>query len=204
MIANLAVQHFTPPEYLDWEAQQPVKYEYLNGEVYAMTGGTLAHNDIALNLYAALRSHVRARKCRINVADAKVEVSSRAYFYPDVVVSCHPQDQRAIDLIRHPTLIIEVLSPSTAGFDRGDKFKAYRRIASLQEYILVDAETMNVDCYRRSTYASQPHQSTWELTAYSPEENPTDSSNPEIVFTSIDFQCLLSLIYEEVIFSERS
>lgn len=199
MIADPKKQPMTPIEYLEWEAQQPFKYEYLHGIPYAMTGGTIPHNDIALNLYRILYPHLRTKGCRVNVADVKVQVSSNGpYFYPDIVVSCDDQDRRARQLIQAPCLIVEVLSPGTAGFDRGDKFRAYRRLSTLQEYVLIDSETRSVDCYRRNDRGK------WELTAYPPDEESDNDSDPEVQFTSIDFRCPLSLIYEDIDFPEPS
>jgi Uma2 family endonuclease len=150
-------QPMTVVEYLAWETEQPIKYEYVNyeyvyeyvnyeyvnGQVYAMAGGTLPHNDIAVNLTSALRAFLRGTGCKVRMADAKVRVSAAGpYFYPDLVVSCDDRDQRAIEAISYPKCIVEVLSPSTAaGFDRGDKFRYYRRISTLEEYLLlIDAE----------------------------------------------------------------
>lgn len=105
-------QKMSTEEYLEWEPYQDVRYEYINGEVLAMTGGTIPHNDIALNLYRNLYPHLRSRGCRINVSDVKVQVSSKSpYYYPDVVVSCDPQDLNARKFIQNPKLIVEVLSP---------------------------------------------------------------------------------------------
>lgn len=191
MIANAQPQGLTPTEYLTWEAEQPIKYEYIDGEAYAMTGGTLPHNDIALNLYSQLRPYLRERGCRGNVADAKVQVSAAGpYFYPDLVVSCDDRDLKATDAIHYPKLIVEVLSPSTAGFDRGDKFKFYRRISTLQEYVLIDAEKVGVDCYRKTSRGK------WELTAY--PEDAEDRENPILELVSLDFSCPLALVYEAV------
>lgn len=191
MIANAQRQPMSPAEYLAWESEQPIKHEYINGEVCAMTGGTLPHNDIALNLYSQLRPHLRARGCRSNVADAQVRVSEQGpYFYPDLVVSCDDRDRRATEAIQYPKLIVEVLSSSTAGFDRGDKFKFYRRIPTLQEYVLIDAEKVGVDCYRKTSAGK------WELTAY--PEDAANGENPILELVSLDFQCPLALVYEEV------
>lgn len=192
MIANLQKPFLTPEEYLAWEAEQQVRHEYIDGEVYAMAGGTIAHNDIALNAYNALREHLKAIGCRVNVADVKVQVSNaKAYFYPDVVISCNEQDRRSRQVISFPKIIIEVLSPSTAGFDRGDKFKYYRRFSTLLEYVLIDAEKISIDVYRRGSAGK------WELTSY--PEDLAETANPEIFeLTSVDFQCPLSLIYEDV------
>jgi Uma2 family endonuclease len=133
-------------EYLEWESQQEVRHEYVNGELFAMTSGTIPHNDIALNLYTALRPHLKSRGCRINVSDVKVEVSpSSPYYYPDIVVSCDPRDLNARKFIQYPRLIVEVLSPSTEAKDRGEKFIYYQTMPSLQEYVLIDSEKVAVE-----------------------------------------------------------
>ncbi|ELS34274.1 MULTISPECIES: Uma2 family endonuclease [Pseudanabaena] len=192
MIANLKKQFFTPEEYLVWEAEQQVRYEYIDGEVYAMAGGTLPHNDIAVNLTTILKPFLREKGCKVRMSDAKVKISENGpYFYPDIVVSCNEQDRRSREAIFFPKIIVEVLSPSTAGFDRGDKFKYYRRFPTLLEYVLIDAEKISIDVYRRGNAGK------WELTSY--PEDLAETANPDIFeLTSIDFQCPLSLIYEDV------
>lgn len=198
-------QLMTPQQYLEWEEQQPIKYEYIKGQVYAMTGGTIPHNDIALNLASALKNHLRGKGCKVQIADAKVGVSTSGPFhYPDVMVSCDPRDQKARKIIYHPCLIVEVLSPSTEAFaprsgslrDRGKKFKHYRKIDTLKEYVLIDSEKMNIECYRLN------EKNKWELTSYSLEETAENSSELEIELTSINFQCPISLLYEDVSFPE--
>ena len=140
----------TTEEYLAWELNQDIRYEYINGEVFAMTGGTIPHNDIALNLYTALRSYLRARGCRVNVSDVKVQVTPKSpYFYPDLIVSCHPDDLNARKFIQNPKLIVEVLSPGTSNKDRGERFRYYLTMPSLQEYILIDSEKISVERYCR-------------------------------------------------------
>jgi Uma2 family endonuclease len=193
MIAQVHPPLMTPAEYLPWEAEQLLKHEYINGKVYAMTGITLPHNDIALNLTSVLRNALRGKGYKVRMAGAKVKVSELGpYFYPDLVVSCDDLDRQATDAIRYPKLIVEVLSPSTAGFDRGDKFKFYRRISTLQEYVLIDAEKIGIDCYRKTSTGK------WELTAY--PEDTADAENPILELVSLDFQCPLALVYEEVEF----
>jgi len=116
-------QKMTIEEYLEWEPQQEIRYEYVNGEVFAMTGGTIPHNDIALNFYTALRPHLSPRGCKVNVSDVKVEISKQSpYYYPDVIVTCDPEDLKARKYFQKPKLIAEILSPSTSGKDRGEKF----------------------------------------------------------------------------------
>ncbi|MEO0800709.1 MAG: Uma2 family endonuclease [Cyanobacteria bacterium J06642_2] len=151
MVASPQPQVIKPEEYLVWETQQDLRYEYDSGETWAMTGGTLPHNDLAINLLVALLPHVRKRGCRINMADAKVQVSDDGpYFYSDLVVSCDRRDCEATKLIRYPTLVVEVLSSGTESRDRGRKFRQFQRSVTLQEYVLVDYESERVECFRRS------------------------------------------------------
>ncbi len=150
MISSAPSPNMTATEYLDWEPQQELRYEYIDGNIVAMTGGTIPHNDIAINLLTALLPHVRASGCRINMADAKLCLSeSSDYYFPDLMVSCHPQDLNARKFIQFPKLIVEVLSPGTADKDRTDKFTDYQRIPTLQEYLLISSEKISVECYRR-------------------------------------------------------
>ncbi|MBE9080156.1 Uma2 family endonuclease [Romeria aff. gracilis LEGE 07310] len=179
-------------DYLAWEAQQPIKYEYLNGEAYAMTGGTLAHNDIAVNLTTVLRTYLRGTGCKVRMADAKVGITEVGpFFYPDILVTCNERDRKALKIVNHPCLVVEVLSPGTEAFDRGEKFRQYRRLDSLREYALINAETMGVECYRLN------ERNKWELTSYLPE-GKASADLLEIQLTSIGFECPLSLIYEDV------
>lgn len=199
MVSKPQFHSMTPQEYLEWEQRQPIKYGYMEGEVYAMTGGTIPHNDIALNLASAFKAHLRGSGCKVQMADAKVGVSTAGPFhYPDVMVSCDPRDKQAIDVIYHPCLIVEVLSPSTEAFDRGRKFNHYRRINTLEEYVLVDVEKMSVECYRLN------EKNKWELTSYALEGTADNQRYIEVEFASINFCCPLSLLYEDVIFPEKT
>ncbi|MEB3341543.1 Uma2 family endonuclease [Okeania sp.] len=197
MIAKPQIQPMNPQEYLEWEKQQPIKYEYVHGKIYAMTGGSLGHNSIALNLASALKNHLRGKGCKVFMADAKVGISEKGpFYYPDVMVTCDDRDLNARQIVYHPYLIIEVLSPGTANFDQGRKFRNYRQINTLKEYVLIETETMNVDSYRLNEKGK------WELTSYSIEESNYNQIDQEVYFTSVDFHCLLSLIYEDVVFLE--
>ena len=137
-------------EYLSWEAEQAEKHEYLAGDIYAMVGVRREHALVAGAVYAALRERLKGSPCQAFVADMKLRVEAAdAYFYPDVMVTCDPRDRSADTAIAHACLVIEVLSDSTAAFDRGAKFAAYRRLESLQEYLLVDIEARRLELYRR-------------------------------------------------------
>ena len=197
MIAQRQHQFMTPQEYLKWEEQQPIKYEYINGEVVAMTGGTIPHNDVALNLAASLKNHLRGKGCKVQIADVKVGVSENGPFhYPDVMVSCDLRDQKARKSIYYPCLIVEVLSPGTEGFDRGQKFRNYRQIETLKEYVLIESDCISVECYRIND------KSKWELTAYS-LDSITNNTELEVELTSVNFRCPISLLYEDVVFPKE-
>jgi Uma2 family endonuclease len=175
----------TIEEYLPWELNQDIRYEYINGEVFAMTGGTIPHNDITLNLYTFLHPHLRPRACRINVSDVKVQISPNGpYFYPDLIVSCHPEDINARKFIQNPKLIVEVLSPGTSGKDRGEKFRYYLTIPSLQEYILIDSEKISVERYCRGEGRL------WLYYQY--------TIGDIITFSSIEFEFPIEMLYDGV------
>ncbi|MEG3865632.1 MULTISPECIES: Uma2 family endonuclease [unclassified Microcoleus] len=192
MIANREQdQKMTAAEYLVWEAKQELRHEYIDGEIVAMTGGSLPHNDIALNLYRALYPHLRERGCRVNVSDAKVQARKNSrYFYPDLVVSCDPDDLKSREFIQKPKVIVEVLSPGTANYDRTKKLKYYRQIPSLQEYVLVDSEEIVVEVYRRGEGKM------WLYYEYEAGE--------AIALESIEFECAIELLYEGVSFEQES
>lgn len=186
MVTTPEPKYMSPQEYLDWEEKQPIKYEYINGEVFAMTGGTIPHNAIAVNLTTTLKNHLRGGSCRVYAADAKVGVSENGPFhYPDVMVTCDERDRRAIQAIYYPCLIVEVLSPSTESFDRGKKFQQYRRISTLREYVLISAEQINVEVFRLND------RGVWELYTYMEGE--------DIYLSSVDLTCAIALLYEDVV-----
>ena len=142
---------FTPEEYFAWEEQQEVKHEYFDGEVYAMTGGTLNHSEINANLITILRNHLEDSGCRVLSSDARVKIQrSEKYLYPDASVTCDDRDRETTQYVNHPCLIVEVLSPSTEAYNRGKKFKLYRRSPSLVEYVLVSSTEVEIDVFRKN------------------------------------------------------
>lgn len=142
---------FDADAYLAWEAEQPDRSEYVAGEVFAMVGVRREHATVTLNIGSALREHLRGSPCLPFIADMKLRVATAdAFFYPDIMVSCDARDrQSGILYLEHPKLIVEVLSESTAAHDRGAKFVAYRQIADLQEYALIDIDERRVEVFRR-------------------------------------------------------
>ena len=141
---------FSAADYLAWEALQPERHEYLDGEVFAMAGVEDRHVTVAGNLYIALRQQLSGSPCRTYMSDMRLHVAAaNSYFYPDILVTCSALDLASSMVKTEPRLIVEVLSPSTAAYDRGLKFSHYRRIASLEEYVVVDLDTRSTDCFRR-------------------------------------------------------
>jgi len=186
-MSTLAKTFFTPEQYLEIERKAEYKSEYYQGEMFAMSGATSAHNLIVTNLIAELRQQLRKRPCLTYPSDMRVRVSATGlYTYPDLVVVCsEPQflDERR-DTLLNPTVIVEVLSPSTEAYHRR-KFEQYRSIESLRDYLLVASESVNVDLFTR-----QPD-GRWLLTA----ANRLDDI---IEIPSIDCRLALQDLYEKV------
>ena len=140
-----SLPRLTAAEYLDWEAQQDTRHELVDGYLYGMTGASLRHDEIAMNLAAALHAHLSGGPCRVYKSDIKVQVANN-FYYPDIVVRYDdghstPNEYSLAD----PKVIIEVLSPSTQRFDRGDKRLAYQQIPSLSDYVLVSQDSQLVE-----------------------------------------------------------
>ena len=170
--------------YLEWEAAQPDKHEYIAGEVFAMVGVRRGHALAALTIASRLREHLKGSRCDTFVSDMKLFVADAdAYFYPDVMVTCDERDRRAELAIEHPKLVVEVLSDSTAAFDRGNKFAAYRKLESLQEYVLVDLAARRIELFRRNA------EGRWVLYEY--------NAGDTIEFASLSLRVPVALILED-------
>jgi Uma2 family endonuclease len=151
----------TPAEYFAWEEQQEVKHEYFDGEVFAMSGGTQNHGRIAIRLVSVIDNHLGDGDCTVLNSDVRVKIQeSEKYVYPDASVTCDERDRETPNYVAYPRLIIEVLSPSTEAYDRGKKFKLYQRSTSLVEYVLVSAEEIEIEVFRKNDRGK------WEVTNY--------------------------------------
>ena len=138
---------FTPEEYLALERKATLKSEYISGEILAMSGASLAHTRITADIVTELNIQLRDGKCEVISNDMRVKTGAKgAYFYPDIVVFCgNPQfEDNVFDTLLNPIIVIEVLSPSTEAYDKGEKFRHYQELASLQEYILVSQDRVRV------------------------------------------------------------
>lgn len=163
--------------FLAWEALQTVRHEYVDGQVYPKTGAlgaqdtiahnTVAHNTITLNAYASLRPALKGTPCRAYCMDLKLRVNDKGDFlYPDLMVTCDSRDRRPEEqrFISHPWLIAEVLSDSTAAYDRGRKFELYRSIASLTHYLLIEQDRPHADLFFKN------EQGQWVLQALTADD----------------------------------
>ncbi|MEG5028434.1 Uma2 family endonuclease [Microcoleus sp. AT8-B1] len=178
--------YISPEEYLEGERVSPIKHEYRRGHVYAMTGAKKPHIVISVNLASLLNNHLRESSCLVLSSDIKVRLEdANCYYYPDVAVTCDERDTSSTeDFIIYPSLIIEVLSPSTASFDRGNKFVDYQTSLSLQEYVLITQSEIKIECFRLNESGN------WVSQTY--------GQGDRVEFVSANFSCEISEIYEKV------
>jgi Uma2 family endonuclease len=179
----------TPQQYLARERRSQTKSEYLDGEVFAMTGASERHNLIAGNTFASLHAQVKARPCNVYPSDMRVKVvATGLYTYPDIAAVCGAieLEDESRDTLLNPTVIIEMLSRSTAAYDRGDKFGHYRKIPSLLEYVLISQDKCLVEHYQR-----QPNDR-WLLAE-------ANSQQAVVELPAIGCRLALADVYEKVI-----
>ena len=143
-------QNMSVEEYFQLEQHDPeTGYEYIDGQVYAMAGGTANHDTIKSNIQRMLWNLLRGSGCRVYSSDMKVFISETRYFHPDVIVTCNPRDRGTVQAIQFPRLIVEVLSPSTELTDRTWKLKNYRAHPTIEEYMLVDSRSLKIEIYHK-------------------------------------------------------
>jgi Uma2 family endonuclease len=178
--------YISPEDYLEGERVSPIKHEYRRGQVYAMVGAKKPHIIIAGNLVTLFNNHLDDTPCIVLNSDIKVRLEEAdCYYYPDVAVTCDERDTNSTeDFILYPILVIKVLSPSTAAFDRGEKFADYQTSPSLREYVLINQSQMRVECFRLDASGSLVSQ--------------TYEQGSEVYFASIDLRCDIASIYRKV------
>lgn len=185
----IAPQYITPEEYLEIERKAACKSEYFNGHIFAMEGASPTHTYIVANVVTAINIQLRGNPCRVFPTDLRVRIPATGlYSYPDVSIAYEEQyadNQR--DTLLNPRVIIEVLSPSTEAFDRGDKFAHYRTLESLTDYVLIAQDRPRIEHYAR-----QPD-NRWLYTAIT-EPHET------ITLASVGCTLLLSEVYDKITF----
>jgi len=185
LVRELRLGPMTPEEYLEFEAQSDIRHEYVDGYVYAFAGGTWNHNDVLNNLFLAIEPVARAMGCRTATGNIRLRVSSRIYYYPDLMVVCERERGTDIQSTR-PTLVAEVLSHSTAAVDQREKLMAYRQIESLETYLIVHQDEPHVERHWRDDNGA------WQAGVV--------AGNGEILISALDLSVPLREIYAGVEF----
>lgn len=186
-------KYYTPEEYFEIEKYAKYKSEYYRGEIFAMSGGTLNHNRITLNIAGALNAAFSIKPCEAFASDLRIQIDKdKHYTYPDVTVVCGKLElaEGHKDMITNPIVIIEVLSDSTKDYDRGTKFTAYRNIKTLRDYILIDQESVHIE------YFFKEEDGTWRLKEYFNIEKA-------ILLKSIQIEIPIIEIYDRVFLSPK-
>jgi len=189
MAANPHRLFMSVEEYLELDRKSlDARYEYIDGIVTMLAGGTTNHSRISVNVTSLLQAALRGSSCEVFNSDLRVSISGTRYLLPDASVSCDPEDLTGEnDIIYSPRVIIEVLSPSTEATDRGKKFRYYQSCLSIQEYVLISAQERAVDVYRRAS------DNLWTLHPFGPGD--------EVVLKSINVSIPLEALYENVMLS---
>ncbi len=183
-MSNPMLSRLSEQDYLHGELSSDIRHEYVDGEAYAMAGAGEAHNLIAGNIFAKLRDFARGGPCRVFISDMKLHVQTwKAYYYPDIMVTCDPSDSHS-HFKERPSLVVEVLSPSTESTDRREKMLAYRTLPSLREYVLVATDKQHVEHYHRDEHDE------WRLASVSQAE--------PLLLESVGASLTLEEIYEDV------
>jgi Uma2 family endonuclease len=182
--------YMTVEEYMAFEEQSQIRYEYVDGSIYAMTGASKNHARISGNIASRLHAFLEGKSCESYQTEVKVKASYSRYYYPDVVVTCEAAAEDLEDpyLIVQPILLVEVLSPSTQRTDKVEKFNTYQQIPGLLEYLIVAQNKMKVEMYRHRKAGD-----TWQGEVFT-------EPNEQITFDSIGLSLTLADIYRRVTF----
>jgi Uma2 family endonuclease len=185
VVAKDNYPQLTPEEYFAWSAKQLEKYEYINGKVYAMSGGSKNHSLISVRFITLFANHLEDSDCETGNSDLRVNiVETNNYTYPDVSVTCDERDKTTTQYITYPCLIVEVLSDSIEAYDRGSKFRMYRHNPSLQDYLLVSSTSIEMDLYHKNDAGD------WIIINYQAEDI--------IELKSINFSFAIAQVYRNL------
>jgi Uma2 family endonuclease len=189
-MSTIAKKHFTVEEYFEHEARADYKSEYYHGEVFAMAGASVAHNDIVTNLIVAIGERLRGMPCRVMPSDMRIKCPTNLYTYADALIVCGEREvlkYHGLETLLNPRVVFEVLSESTESYDRGKKFQHYQSIPSLQEYVLVAQDRPHVDHFARNPDGS------WRLTMI-------DGSENVLQLTTVDCELSFHAIFDRISF----
>lgn len=176
-------------EYLRMDRESmETRYEYIDGQVRMLAGGTINHSQISVNVTRILYDLLRGSPCRVLNSDVRVRLSESRYVYPDVTVSCDGRDRGTVDIIQSPRLVVEILSESTEDYDRGRKFTYYRACPTIQEYMLVSSTYQAVEVFKRE------RKNLWTLRFFGPDDI--------VELTGLGVSFSVSAVYEGIILPE--
>ena len=190
MAAERRPKTISVEEYFELEKNNPeICYEYIDGYVYMMAGGSFNHDTIKSNIQRILWTLLRGNKCRVYSSDMNTQISETRYFHPDVTITCDPHDRETGDLLKSPRVVFEVFSPTTEMADRTWKLQNYLTVPTLEEYILVDAKSLKMELYRRE-------QNKWVYYMFGPDD--------ELELSSVGLRFPVAEAYVNVDFENES
>lgn len=190
--AQIAERKYTVSEFLEMEEKSEIRHEFYDGEIFAMAGTTMNHNRIVGKIRGFLGAIFFPKGCDVFAENIKVEAIENFYYpYPDVVVTCAPEDVNGTYIVRNPSILVEVLSKSSANYDRGFKLRSYQEIASLQYYVLVAQYECYIELYSRTD-----QEGVWTYQSF-------DKQETVISFDKLDFTMPVSAVYEGIVFLEE-
>ncbi len=178
---------FTVDEYIDFEEKSDIRHEFHEGHLYPIDGTTLAHNQVKQNMVALMRPVFRKRRCNVVDENVKLQIIENSkYIYPDILLICDDRDINSTYILRYPSLIVEILSKSTADYDKGSKFSFYQTLPSIQYYLLIESRWQSIELYSRTK-----KKNIWTYQRFS---EPTEI----IEFPKLEFQCSFEDIYKDL------
>jgi Uma2 family endonuclease len=191
MVANPQIRH-TVEDYLAMERDSEIRHEYFQGEIFAMAGASPEHVDIAQNVGLTLGNQLKKRPCKVHGSEMRVRTASGLYTYPDLSVVCGKRlfNNDKPQTLLNPVVVVEILSESTENYDRGEKFRHYRTLPSLQAYILVDSKTPRIEIFERTADNS------WRI-------DVADTPDGAIEIASIGCTLSIADVYDDVAFDEQ-
>ena len=181
---------YTVEEYLALEETSEIRHEYYQGEIYAMSGASLAHNRIIGNGYRALDDRLNLGQCEVFIDGALLKIDDATILYPNLIVSCHPDDLEAERILQHPAVLVEVLSPKSADYDRTAKLRFYQRLPSLRHYVLIRQDYCWVECLTRVVEQADT-ENEWTLQVY-------DALTDELHLAALGIRVPLTELYARV------
>lgn len=181
---GLPLSKMSLAEFMAWEEVQIERHEFFRGDVYAMVGGTARHNRVILNLAGRIGDHLDGTGCQVFAENMKAQLADEGILYPDVMVTCGKAEAGDEKTVTDPRLVVEVLSPSTKGYDKRDKFILYRTLPSLREYVLIDPAKRQVEVFTRTDAGA------WLL---------TDQTSADVLtLVSIDMKLSMAAVFKGV------